>query len=156
MFAFNNLKCKIFCISTLLIKTPWISLVSLSSGHAGLAVSLQSSRDAIRRKASSRHTHTRSKIFWISTASIKIFCIQQFQMQNIFGFDSLDQTLLGSTASNIKYFALIFCNSNAPDQNPLGLIGFLVIGSCRILAATLHPSPDRRPHSSFYWQQCAV
>jgi hypothetical protein len=33
--AFNDPKCKIICISTLLIKIPWISLGSPSSDHAG-------------------------------------------------------------------------------------------------------------------------
>jgi hypothetical protein len=33
--AFNDPKCKIICISTLLIRIPWILLGSPSSGHAG-------------------------------------------------------------------------------------------------------------------------
>jgi hypothetical protein len=89
-----------FCISTLPIKIPWISLVSLLSGHARPAVSLHSSRDVIRRRLRvgerTLESHTRSKTFGcmshkcktssISTASIKIFCILPLEMQNLLDF----------------------------------------------------------------------
>jgi hypothetical protein len=91
----------------------------------------------------SRHTHTRSKIFWMCES----------QMQNLLDFDSLDQNHFHSTASNAKYilhFVQDHLHFDAPDQNLLDLIGFPVVGSCRFPAASLHPSPDRRPHSSFY------
>jgi hypothetical protein len=65
------------------------------------------------------------KIFYISTA--------------------LDQDLLYLTAFRSKYFVFRL-RSYAPDQNPLDLIGFLLVGSCRIPDANLHPSPDRRRH----------
>jgi hypothetical protein len=76
-------------------------------------------------------------------------------MQNLLDFDSLDQifcistafdqNLLYLTAPRSKYFAFR-PRSYAPDQNPLDLIGFVVVGSFRIPAASLHPSPDRRRH----------
>jgi hypothetical protein len=89
-----------FCISTLPIKIPWISLVSLLSGHARPGVvSLHSSRDVIRRRlrVGARTTRTedrkhfgcmshKCKVFWISTGSIKIVCILPLEMQNLLDF----------------------------------------------------------------------
>jgi hypothetical protein len=48
-------------------------------------------------------------------------------------FDKLDQNLFAFNNSQCK----IFCISTAPDQNPLDLIGFPVVGSCRTPAASL-------------------
>jgi hypothetical protein len=62
-------------------------------------------------------------------------------MQKILDLDGLDQNILHFDSPRSKYFAPR-PRSYAPDQNPLDLIGFLVV----------HPSPDRSPH----WQHSLI
>jgi hypothetical protein len=97
--------------------------------------------------------HLPKTFFRQPCANLKLKTGHTFGIENLLDFDSLDQNLFHSTASNAKYilhFVQDHLHFDAPDQNLLDLIGFPVVGSCRIPAASLHPSPDRRPHSSFY------
>jgi hypothetical protein len=73
---------------------------------------------------------------WILTASIKIFCIQQFQMQNILHFVQ-DLTLL----IKIPWISLVSSSSL-----PFRRMSRFGVNQYAIIYAGSPPSPDRRRH----------
>jgi hypothetical protein len=91
----------------------------------------------------SRHTHNQvnthleCKIFCISPASIKIFCISPALIQNI-----LHLAAPRSKSSTFLIQNLLY--SDAPDQNPLPLIGFPAVRSCSTSAVSLHSAKEAR------------
>jgi nitrate reductase gamma subunit len=78
---------------------------------------------------------------WILTASIKIFCIQQFQMQNILHFVQ-DLTLL----IKIPWISLVSSSSLPFRRMSRFGVNQYAHHLYRIAAASLHPFPDRRRH----------